>query len=142
MKTIKKVILFGAAFSLASCATMMSGTSQSIKVDSVPSGAKVFIATKDQKTGAIGTRTEAGVTPITVSISRKDGVVILEKEGYQATEVVMQRTLNPWVWGDVVLTSLLSTSIDTSTGASNEYDPGEYTVELQPEVVEATAVEE
>ena len=36
-----------------------------------------------------------------------------------------------WVWGDIVLLSLISTSIDTSTGAAKEYDPGEYLVEMK-----------
>jgi hypothetical protein len=118
---------------LTACATIVDGPKQSVTVDSNPKGAKIFIASKVRKNGKteIINRVEAGVTPAAVSISRKDGVIILEKEGYEATEVPLKRGINPWIWGDVVMTSLLSTSIDTSTGAANEYDPGEYLVEMK-----------
>ena len=133
MKLIISTIFSLSLLFLTACSSMMSGTTQSVKVDSTPSGAKVFIATKDKKTGVFGPRSEAGVTPIMVDISRKDGAIILEKEGYKPAEVALVKSMNSWMWGNVLLGSLLSTSIDTSTGASNEYDPGEYTVELSPE---------
>jgi hypothetical protein len=102
-------------------------------VDSNPQGAKIYIGVRSDKTaGVVERRVEAGVTPNTVSIARRDGVIQLEKDGYQATEVPLVRTMNNWVWGDILLTSPLSTSIDTSTGASNEFDPGEYLVQLTP----------
>lgn len=121
---------------LSACATMMSGPRQSVKIDSVPQGARVFtaVAAYDRQ-GNLLKRKEVGVTPMTVSITRKDGVVELEKEGYQLTRVPMRRGMNPWFLGNVVLTSMLSSSIDSSTGAINEYDPDEYLVELPREDV-------
>lgn len=65
-------------------------------------------------------------------MSRKHGALFVEKEGYLAAEVSLTTKMNPWMWGNILLTSPLSTSIDTSTGASREYDPGEYMVDLQP----------
>lgn len=129
MKIAKSLILAGALMSTVGCSSMMSGTQQEVKIDSFPSNAKVFKAVKD-KEGAIIDRVQVGFTPTTVSIARKDGVILLEKEGYQNAEVPLLRSMNPWMLGNILLTSPLSTSIDTSTGASNEYDPGEYTVEL------------
>ncbi len=129
MKLIKKTIFVTAAVTLGGCASMMTGTTQEIKVDSHPSGAKVYTAVHD-KSGNIIEKTESGITPTNVKISRKDGVIIIEKEGYKSANVPLQDSMNSWMWGNILLTSPLSTSIDTSTGASNEYDPGEYTVEL------------
>lgn len=119
---------------LSACASMMDGKSQVINVDSNPKGAKIFVASKVTKGGQsqIVNRTEAGVTPAAVTVQRKDGVIILEADGYETTEVPLKRTLNNWMWGNILLTSPLSTSIDTSTGASNEFDPGQYMVEMQP----------
>lgn len=109
----------------------MSGPRQSVKIDSVPQGARVFTAVlAANRQGTLLKRKEVGVTPMTVSITRKDGVVELEKEGYQVTRVPMRRGMNPWFLGNVVLTSMLSSSIDSSTGAINEYDPDQYLVEL------------
>jgi hypothetical protein len=121
------------SFFLSACATVISGPRQSVKIDSVPQGARVFTAVQaNSRQGDLLKRTEVGVTPMTVSITRKDGVVELEKEGYQLTRVPMTREMNPWFLGNFVMTSLVSSSIDVSTGAVNEYDPGEYRVELQP----------
>jgi hypothetical protein len=118
---------------LSACATVISGPRQSVKIDSVPQGARVFTAVQAHgRQGDLLKRTEVGVTPMTVSITRKDGVVELEKEGYQTTRVPMTRDTNPWFIGNFVMTSLVSTCIDVSTGAVNEYDPDEYRVEMQP----------
>lgn len=127
---MKSAALAAIVSSLGACATMMDGTTQQITVQSVPAGAKVFVTTR--KNGALGNKIEAGVTPVTVTVSRKHGAILVEKDGFQSTEVQLKRSMNNWVWGDIVLTSLLSTSIDTSTGASNEFDPNEYVVELKP----------
>lgn len=134
MMNVCKALALAAACLLSACATIMTSSSQQVKVDSNPQGAKVFTAVKSTKDGvdAIAKRSEVGVTPMTVIIARKDGAIFLEKEGYAPAEVPLERTMNPWVWGDIVLTSLLSTSIDTSTGAAKKYDPDEYLVELKP----------
>jgi uncharacterized protein YceK len=118
---------------LSACATIVTHTTQTIKVDSNPQGAKVFTAEKITEHGQLvyANRTEAGVTPATLIIPRKDGAVLLEKDGYEPAEVPLKRKMAGWVWGDIVLLSLLSTSIDTSTGAAKEYDPGEYLVEMK-----------
>lgn len=119
---------------LAGCATIVDGNRQQITVDSNPKGAKIFVASKSKKNGQeiISRRSAAGVTPATVSVPRKDGVIILEMEGYETTEVPMKRRMNGWVIGNVIMGSLLSTSIDSSTGAANEFDPGEFLVEMKP----------
>lgn len=116
---------------LSACATMMSGSYQSVRVDSVPQGAKVFTGVLSMnRPGNVKKRKEVGVTPMTVSITRKDGVVELEKPGYLLTRVPMRRGTNPWFLGNVLMTSLLSSMIDSSTGAISEYDPDQYRVEL------------
>ena len=129
------VLALAGSFMLSACASIVTGTKQSIKVDSNPQGAKVYTAVrskKDGQQGALLKRVEAGVTPTTVSVARKDGVIELEKDGYDSAEVPLDRGMNNWVWGDIVLTSLLSTSIDTSTGAAWSYDPDQYVVNLKP----------
>ncbi len=131
---IALVFIASAAF-VSGCASMNSGTTQQIKINSNPPGATVYTAlksTKDNKP-VILKKVAVGVTPLTVTLSRKDGAVFLEKEGFEPTEISLTTKMNPWVWGDILLGSLLSTSIDSSTGASNEYDPGEYVIDLKPQ---------
>ena len=119
------------ALLLGGCASMQSGTTQEIQVNSNPSGATVLIGNL-AKDGTPINMVAAGVTPLKVRISRKSGAITVEKAGYTGVNIPMTTKMNPWVWGDIALGSPLSTSIDTSTGAANEYDPGEYTIDLKP----------
>lgn len=119
-----------AAVALSGCASIQSGTTQNVKVSSNPAGATVYVGLK--KDDIVTNKVAVGVTPLTVNLSRKHGALFVEKEGYVGTEVALTTKMNPWMWGNILLTSPLSTSIDTSTGASREYDPGEYMIDLQP----------
>lgn len=119
-----------AVLALSGCASINSGTTQVVKVSSNPEGATVYTAVK--KEGVVTNKVAVGVTPLSVTLSRKHGALFVEKDGYVGIEVPLTTKMNPWMWGNILLTSPLSTSIDTSTGASREYDPGEYMVDLQP----------
>ncbi len=122
-----------AAIALSGCASIMSGRVQELKVSSNPAGAVVYIGTIKNVDGLLimSNRTPVGVTPMTVKMYRKDGALALEKAGYEPVQVRLKTKMNPWVWGDIGL-GPLSTSIDTSTGASTQYDPGEYMVDMKP----------
>jgi len=127
------LLLIVAVFTISGCASMMSGTTQRVTFDSDPAGATVMIGkmkTEDGKTIMVDGY-NAGVTPLIVELKRKNIMVQISKEGYQTQDVALVRCMNNWVWGDIALTSPLSTSIDTSTGACNEYKPGQYMVSLQ-----------
>lgn len=128
------LLIIAVVFAITGCASIMSGTTQKVTIDSDPSGATVMIGVKDTKDDKVimVDGYNAGVTPLIVELKRKGSTMVqISKKGYKTQEVQLQRGMNNWVWGDIALTSLLSTSIDTSTGAANEYKPGEYMVSLQ-----------
>jgi hypothetical protein len=133
----RRICLFAMIVSVGiiyGCASMMSGTTQRVTIDSDPQGATVTIGKKAEKDGKV-TLTDtytAGVTPLVVELPRRSSTMVqLSKEGFETQNIELKRKMNNWVWGDIALTSLLSTSIDTSTGAVNEYKPGQYMVTLQ-----------
>ncbi|HKY93448.1 MAG TPA: hypothetical protein VJM11_20515, partial [Nevskiaceae bacterium] len=100
-KAVRTMIMAVGACAMSACATI-NGTTQEIKVDSSPQGAQIFTGVRSDKTGGqVQKRTTAGVTPATVTISRKDGVIQLEKAGYEPAEVSLKTTMNPWMWGDI-----------------------------------------
>ena len=134
MKVMKLVAVAAAALTLSACASMQSGTTQEIQVSSNPVGAAVFVGHQKMENGVASSfnMTQVGVTPLKVRISRKDGAIELRHPGYQPAPLPLVTKMNPWVWGDILLTSPLSTSIDTSTGAANQYDPGEFMVDMKP----------
>ena len=127
------MLIFVVLFLLSGCASIVSGTHQEIKVASEPNGATVATGWETEKDGKkiMNGRAVAGVTPLTVSIARKDGMIEVSKEGYITQIIELKRGFNYWFWGNVALTSPLSSSIDTSTGAINEFKPGEYMISLQ-----------
>jgi hypothetical protein len=131
---LKLVAVAASTLILTACASMHSGTTQEVKISSNPEGATVYVgvATLENDVPGIINQVKMGVTPLTLKLSRKSGAIELQKEGFATVRVPMNKTMNPWVWGDILLTSPLSTSIDTSTGAAYEYDPGEYMIEMKP----------
>jgi hypothetical protein len=133
MRAIGIAFIIVCASFFSGCASIMSGSTQSIEIDSDPKGATITVGEEASKNGKkiMAVSHVAGVTPLTVAISRKDGMIELSKEGYKTQQVDLKRGMNPWFLGDVVLTSLLSSFIDTSTGALHEYSPGQYMISLE-----------
>ena len=133
MRAVSVALIIAAVSLFSGCASIMSGTTQSIEIDSDPKGATVTVGEEMVRNGkkTMAASHIAGVTPLTVAISRKDGMIELTKEGYKTQQVDLKRGLNPWFFGDVILTSLLSSFIDTSTGALHEYSPGQYMITLE-----------
>lgn len=131
MSQLKHLFQIIVVLTLFGCATMADGPRQVLSIDSVPQGATVYVAKKD-KQGNIVRKVKVGVTPLEAEVARKDGVVILELEGYATEEAPLARGTNGTVVLDFLALSLLSTSVDLSTGAWYEYDPGKYLVEMKP----------
>ena len=106
-------------------ATIVSGTKQSITFNSTPSGAEV-----------ISNGMTMGVTPLTLDIKRSDGktgkVISIRKEGYKDEQINMTTKFNGTFWGNALIGGTIGSSIDSSTGATIEYDPGNYHVTLTP----------
>lgn len=108
------------AFSAAlSCATILSGTSQVVSIDSNVPGAEVKIE------GNV-----VGVTPFSAKIPRqKEAVAIVSQEGYVAQPITLTTSFNPVatlsIFWDLTTTDFLS-------GAAWEYAPNSYYANLKP----------
>lgn len=78
------------ALFISSCATIISGSKQKIKIDSTPSQANVVIDS-----------VKAGKTPLQTKLKRnKKHLVQIELEGYQPYEVTLTRKFNAWYLGE------------------------------------------
>ena len=75
------------------CATIVGGGGeQTVRVNSSPSGAAVKIDGNNY-----------GVTPMMARLSRKEShIVRLELAGYQPSETKLEKSLNPWVFGNIL----------------------------------------
>jgi uncharacterized protein YceK len=107
--------------SLSSCATILTKTEQEVTFDSVPQGAAIML-----------NDAQIGITPATILLKKKnEGPIILQLAGHIDKEVPVKRTLNPVFLGNIITGGLAGSATDTSTGAINEYNPGQYSVTLQ-----------
>jgi len=107
-----------AALLSGGCASIMSGRTATVTIDSRPSDADVVIRNKR------GDEVLTTHTPATVELRRKDGWVwpakytaTIEKPGYQTQTVPIGSTLNPWVLGNIVIGGPFGLAVDTATGA-------------------------
>jgi hypothetical protein len=116
------LILFAAlaSFSFSGCASIFTGTTQSVQVNSVPSGANVSVSGLDR-----------GLTPLPVVLKKGSSgqCVTLTLPGYQQKTFQPQTAFNPVailnLWG------ILGWGIDAATGALWKYDPTFYNIQLQ-----------
>jgi hypothetical protein len=100
------------------CASIISGRTATVNIDSRPTDADVVIHDKH------GHEVLTTHTPATVELRRKEGWVwpakytaTIEKPGYQPQTVPIGSTLNPWVLGNIVIGGPIGLVIDTATGA-------------------------
>lgn len=84
------VVLIGA--NLTSCASIVSGRTQRIPINSYPEGATVYVDGR-----------MAGFTPTSVIVDRDHSHnITLAREGYQPTAVRLRPRVNPVIAGNVV----------------------------------------
>lgn len=102
------------------CASVVSGTSQKISVDSIPQGALVTIDGQ-----------ALGKTPLVTKVSRKKNHEIwLKREGYEEESRVTYKGNNNMVLGNILIGGLIGLAIDYSTGAAYSVDPDQFVVRL------------
>lgn len=121
----------GACFMLPGCASVFSGTTDIISINSSVQGAEVSID------GNV-----VGVTPWAGSIrkGRRAKVVMISKPGYQTQQLVLHTELDPLAIVSVVFWDLGTT--DFLSGAAWEYSPKSYYANLLSEKATSQSVRE
>ena len=106
------------------CASIMSGTTQHVKINSHPPGATVHVDDQDKDV----------LTPATLVLRRKDPhTLLLTLEGCEPKKIYIDQKMNPWVWGNILLGGLIGTIVDWCTGGCNSLTPAEINVTFKPQ---------
>ena len=133
-KTIHTVLVsFAIGASLivggAGCCTIVSGTTQKVKISSVPDCANVKI---ERLTGVQSVPYWEGKTPTTAKLRRKDSyLATISLEGYERAEIPIEYgSMNGWIWGNIVFGGLIGLVVDGISGAAANLKPDEVRVEL------------
>lgn len=116
---------------LTGCATVFGGGSkQDMMIKSSSNKSENFslhyIDDKNITSNAIQTFQ----TPANITIGRENKDIVIKNKDNKCEELRVKREINPWFFGDVAALSLLSTTVDSVTGAIWEYD-NNITIECQ-----------
>jgi hypothetical protein len=115
---MRKVFIFtvlALLFILTSCATIVSGTKQSVKFSSNPSSATIFID-----------EVEVGKTPFELKLTRiSEHSVMIKLDGYQTYQTKFTKKFNAWYLGNIVFGGIIGLVVDAATGAIYNLSPSE-----------------
>jgi hypothetical protein len=118
----KLVVLCLSAFLFSGCATLFTGTKDTIHFDSTPSGAMVY------KDGLEICKTPCSM-PIKRSLNETD--IEYRLDGYETRIFTLDQEFN--VVSIINLGNLFGWAIDAATGAIMRYDRKSYDLELKPD---------
>lgn len=107
---------------LTGCASIIHGSKQDVRVTSNPSGAVVRVNLNNQAT----------TTPGVLTLNRKEigYVLTFEKQGYKPVEVSLRRTVDGWLFGNVLFGGVVGIVIDFASGSAYKLTPTEVEVVL------------
>jgi len=119
---LSAALFLGISLSAMSCATILTGTKDSITFNSTPEGAKVMHKGIEKCT-----------TPCTAEIPRSLSrqMVTLQKEGFNNKEVKLTKTFNAVSLVNILLGGVIGVGIDAATGSLTKYSPNAYKIELE-----------
>lgn len=106
---------------LTSCATIVSGSKQTVKFNSTPSEAKIFI-----------NEVEVGKTPFETKLERKkEHSIVIKLDGYKPYQTTLTRKFNAWYLGNILFGGIIGLIIDPITGAMYNLTPEEINAQLE-----------
>ena len=114
------VVLTGVLVS--GCASIIHGSRQDVRVVSNPSGAVVRVNLNNTAT----------TTPGILTLNRKEigYVLTFEKQGYKPVEVSLRRTVDGWLFGNIIFGGVIGIVIDFASGSAYKLTPDEVEVAL------------
>lgn len=127
------VIVLAACLLLVGCASIISGRSADVAIDSYPSNAHVIIHDND------GRQVASLNTPGVASLKRNRRYFLpaqytatIEAPGYAPAEVPIRYTMNPWIVGNIVIGGIPGLIVDNATGAAWKPKQSEIHRQLAP----------
>lgn len=105
--------------SLSACATIFTGTTQQIAIDSVPEGASCKVLQGGAPVASVVS------TPDTVRIEKSSAAIQVScsKRGYHSADLTEVSGVNGWLFGNLAIGGVVGIVIDFSTGAAYRYTP-------------------
>ncbi|MHA7872129.1 MAG: translation initiation factor 2 [Hyphococcus sp.] len=128
---MRTALIVCAALGAASCATVIRGTKETAKFESIPSGAEVTVESiSTDKLGPFSC-----ITPCEMELKRKrDWAVVFVKDGYKPVESVLEKKVTGGGVasgaGNVIAGGIIGIGVDAGTGANLDLRPNPMIAEL------------
>lgn len=116
--TPRLALLITILFPLGGCATIISGRSQEMTINTAPAGAECDIVRLGK--GELIAHVKTPQT-ITVRKTKHDLKITCTKPGYQATTHLVKSEIEGASWGNIILGGGIGWAIDSAGGADNKY---------------------
>lgn len=116
-----------ATLGLQGCATILSGTTETIAFATNPPGASCELKRNGRQIGAV-------TTPGSLTVDKtKDGIdVVCHRPGYQDSTGFLPSGVEEATMGNIVLGGGIGWAIDSAAGADNKY-PEQITITMVPD---------
>jgi hypothetical protein len=117
-RRIAGVLAVLAVAMLSGCATITQGSSQTVTVDTRPTGAACALSRGGDKFAVINP------TPGTISVDKSSKAISVSctKEGYQESAGVLE-SFQAMTFGNIIFGGLIGVAVDAASGAMNKYPP-------------------
>ncbi len=120
MKKLSFLIGISTILLTTSCATIISGSRQTVNFSSTPSQATIYID-----------EVEIGKTPFKTKLYRnRDYAVMIKLDGYLPYETKLTKKFNAWYLGNIAFGGIVGLIIDPITGAMYHLTPKELNAQL------------
>lgn len=128
MRTWIVVLAAAATMLTTGCATLTKGASQTITVNTDPTGATCTLS-RDGKTVAV-----VNPTPGSIPVEKASGTIslICKKTGYHDSAGALASEFQAMTFGNILFGGLIGLAVDAASGAMNQY-PDMVTLTLIPE---------
>ncbi len=123
---VRTALALTSLLTLPACASILGGgTSQSVNLQSTPSDASFVVKSSS------GIEMSSGSGNQSVRLPRKNEYQIeVRAPGYQSKNVAITKSLNGWVWGNLVVGWVIGFAIDFIGGAAYKLEPSLVSVSL------------
>lgn len=124
--SLRITLLLCSSMLLGACASILGGgTSQNVNLRTAPSDASFVVKSSSGLEMASGTGDQS------VRLPRKNEYQIeIRAPGYQSKNVAVTKSLNGWVWGNLVVGWVIGFAIDFIGGAAYKLEPSLVSVSL------------
>ena len=118
MKTVNIGIAIAAAFAMSACSTIITGTTETVAINTTPVDASCGVQQGEKRIGTFSTPPRE----FKVDKTRDDLVVTCNKVGYSEVRQINESAIEPWTFGNILLGGIIGFVVDLASGATNKYE--------------------